>query len=105
MKAALRTDVGRVRNQNEDAAWYDVERGVFAVADGMGGHLAGEVASGIASDAVKEMAETNEVASVSIMRETVSRAHERIAAHARETPACSGMDTTLSMMWRGGRYM
>lgn len=105
MKAALRTDIGRVRKQNEDAAWYDAKRGVFAVADGMGGHLAGEVASGIAIDAVREMAQNHDVASVNIMRETVACAHERIVDHAQKNPACSGMGTTLSMMWRGGHYM
>lgn len=105
MKATLRTDVGRVRKQNEDAAWYDARRGVFAVADGMGGHLAGEVASGIAIETMQEMAENNSIASIAVMREAVVRAHERIAAHAKEHPACEGMGTTLSVMWRGGHYM
>jgi len=103
--AALRTHVGRVRRQNEDAAWYDEKRGVFAVADGMGGHLAGEVASGMAIEAVKAMARNNETASVSVMRAAVMDAHEAIARHAKANPACAGMGTTLSMMWRGGHYM
>ena len=105
MKAALRTDIGRVRRQNEDAAWFDEQRGVFAVADGMGGHLAGEVASGIAIDAVQRMAKSHDIASVSVMKEAVMSAHEAIVRHAKENPACSGMGTTLSVMWRGGHYM
>lgn len=103
--ATLRTDIGKVRRQNEDAAWLDEKLGVFAVADGMGGHLAGEVASGMAINAVKRMAAEHDVASISVMREAVEAAHEAILAHAKENPACAGMGTTLSLMWRGGRYM
>jgi len=105
VKAALRTDIGKVRRQNEDAAWFDEQRGVFAVADGMGGHLAGEVASGMAIHAVQQMVKEHEIASISVMRSTVMEAHEAIVRHAKENPACSGMGTTLSMMWRGGHYM
>ena len=105
MTATLRTDVGKARRQNEDAAWLDEKLGVFAVADGMGGHLAGEVASGMAIDAVKRMASSHEIASISVMREAVSGAHEAILARAKENAACAGMGTTLSMMWRGGHYM
>ena len=42
MAAAMRTHVGLVRQQNEDAAWMDEARAVYAVADGMGGHMAGD---------------------------------------------------------------
>jgi len=105
VKAALRTDIGKVRKQNEDAAWFDERCGVFAVADGMGGHLAGEVASSMAISAVQQMAKSNAMASISVMRAAVMDAHEAIVRHAKENPACSGMGTTLSMMWRGGHYM
>ena len=105
MKAALRTDIGKVRRQNEDAAWFDLDHGVFAVADGMGGHLAGEVASGMAISAVKQMVQQHAMASISVMRSAVMDAHEAIVRHAKENPACSGMGTTLSVLWRGGNYV
>lgn len=100
--AALRTDIGKTRKQNEDAAWMDEAKGVFAVADGMGGHLAGEVASGMAIDAIRRMA--NGSADIAAMREAVNGAHEAILAHAKANPACAGMGTTLSALWKCGRY-
>ena len=105
MTAALRTDIGRVRKQNEDAAWLDEKLGIYVVADGMGGHLAGEVASAMAIDAIQNMARTHDIASISVLREAVCAAHEAISARAQENSTCSGMGTTISAMWRGGRYM
>ncbi|MFQ9448048.1 MAG: Stp1/IreP family PP2C-type Ser/Thr phosphatase [Christensenellales bacterium] len=105
MAATMRTDIGRKRKQNEDAAWFDEKRGVFVVADGMGGHLAGEVASQMAIDAVRRMAARHKKPSVDLLKETVLGAHERIYLHAQGHAECAGMGTTISMMWRGGGYM
>lgn len=55
LEAYAATDVGPVRETNEDAFLVDVEGGLFVVADGMGGHAAGEVASAIAVDTVREV--------------------------------------------------
>ncbi len=48
MRVAALTDIGLIRKNNEDAYWYDEERGIFVVADGVGGRQAGEVAAAMA---------------------------------------------------------
>ena len=52
---ASRTHVGLKRTANEDAIYADPERGLWVVADGMGGHEAGEVASGMVIDAIRAL--------------------------------------------------
>ncbi|MDR1854077.1 MAG: protein phosphatase 2C domain-containing protein [Azoarcus sp.] len=48
IECATRTDVGLVRNRNEDSLWVDAKRGWLLLADGMGGHRSGDLASALA---------------------------------------------------------
>ncbi len=100
--AAL-TDRGRVRPQNEDSVAAFPEFGVWAVADGMGGHEAGDVASRII---------TEELASLGVpisaqdqrarVQERLDRAHQRIMAHSRESGLGGAGSTVAALLLHGG---
>lgn len=86
------TDVGRVREVNEDSV--HVGQRVFVVADGMGGHAAGDVASRLS---VEVMADLDEGAlTVERVREAVARANLVVREHARAHPESEGLGTTVA---------
>jgi len=94
------TDVGRQRHANEDA--YLLDSPLFAVADGMGGAKAGEVASGIAVDAFRTA--LDEEAPPEKRLEAVARqANRRIFEMAQADEARRGMGTTLTAALVGDR--
>jgi len=86
-----RTDVGRGRPENEDSHLVDPEDGLYAVADGMGGHRAGEVASATAIDALKAAYLGGQR-----LDEAVGAANAAVFARAAEDAALRGMGTTLT---------
>ena len=92
-RAAGLTDTGRRRLQNEDA--FVCEPPLFAVADGMGGAQAGELASSLAAAAIEERAAglSGEAAVAALVRE----ANGRIFEHALTNPAAAGMGTTTTL--------
>ncbi|NLJ53044.1 MAG: Stp1/IreP family PP2C-type Ser/Thr phosphatase [Intrasporangiaceae bacterium] len=93
IRAGAQTDVGRVREHNEDN--FVVEDRLFAVADGMGGHAAGEVASAIAVDIVGDVVE-NDPIRPDDLKNALSDAHERILGSVDDHPERRGMGTTMT---------
>jgi PPM family protein phosphatase len=87
------TDTGRKRRHNEDV--FVVDPPIFAIADGMGGATAGEVAAALAADALRETGDggSGEEAVVSLIQEANRRVYQR----ATEDTAASGMGTTMTV--------
>lgn len=93
------TDVGRVRDLNEDS--HLASRRLLAVADGVGGAAAGEVASGVTIAEVTRLARRSPVEAEAELGEAVEAARERIRAAVAENPESEGMATTLTGLWLG----
>lgn len=99
MKTALRTDMGRVRKINEDAAC--IGDGFYIICDGMGGHQAGDVASGLAVD-VMHAELSGKPPSVGLLIASVARANERVWEQATKSKNLHGMGTTLTALCLDG---
>jgi serine/threonine protein phosphatase PrpC len=95
LRVGSATDTGQVRTQNEDAALIgDV---VFAVADGMGGHAAGEVASQVAVEAFGTST-SGGVEDEEDLVEAVRAANQAVLDRADDEPELAGMGTTLTAL-------
>ena len=98
------SDVGRKRTHNEDAFLVMPEAGLFCVADGLGGHASGELASRLA---VEEMARLYGAEPPTAgpdrdgarLAAAVRQANRRILEQASRDPALAGMGTTLVAAW------
>jgi PPM family protein phosphatase len=105
------TDVGKVRKGNEDALFLDNSQMLYVVADGMGGHQAGEVASAIVIETIRDSMESfdaeEDPEADDILDETLSReanhllsgiklANERVHKASLETESRKGMGSTLA---------
>ncbi len=113
------TDIGRMRDHNEDNYLIDKKLALFVVADGMGGHAAGEVASALAvriiDEELKQHAEKIEEESqrqtrvgskelLALLEQAVQKACARIHEEAKADASKRGMGTTLSLLLIAGSH-
>ena len=102
LRYAVRSDVGLLREGNEDSAYAGPH--LLAVADGMGGHAAGEVASSATITTISSLdSERPGIDLVSALAEAVAMANMRLQELVISDPATEGMGTTLTaMLWLDG---
>ncbi len=115
LEAYARTDIGPVRERNEDSLLIDLDHGVFVVADGMGGHAGGDVASAMATETIHETLvgspdpdETRLVRDLDLedpadvlrerLRYAMNQASILIRREADARPEVRGMGTTLVVL-------
>jgi len=102
---ALRSDVGLLREGNEDSAYAGPR--LLAIADGMGGHAAGEVASAVAISAIAPLDRQNLISDddmLNALADAVASARATLHDMSISDPAVEGMGTTLTaMLWAGAR--
>jgi serine/threonine protein phosphatase PrpC len=117
LEAWLVTDVGVVREHNEDSAYMEPSNGFFIVADGMGGHAAGEVASAMAVDTVRKTLEgaqgkidtfkrtptdAGRRDIVQLLQSAVLSAHQAVFQRGQLEADKAGMGTTLDVVLIAG---
>lgn len=105
IRACYRTDKGRIRRNNEDSFYSNTNLKIFIIADGMGGHIAGEIASKIAIDSISnflkkqiEKKDVEEYKMNELLLESLVIANCKILNESMNNPCLKGMGTTAAVV-------
>jgi serine/threonine protein phosphatase PrpC len=116
VEVAARTDKGMVRSRNEDHYYVDRQRGIFIVCDGLGGHMAGDVASAKAIEFAVRYLESrweqidpllrgplpdSAVDSRGFVESAIQQASRQLVEFGRTAPHFNGMATTMTLLLAG----
>lgn len=101
LKSASRTDIGKRRANNQDSFICNDKLKLYAVADGLGGHVGGEVASRLAVEALTQLFSLGKSSfdPSSYLTKAVQEANQRIFEKAEVTSSLRGMGTTLTALY------
>lgn len=104
MKAVARTHIGRVRKSNQDSLLVLPEScPIYAVADGMGGHLGGDTASRMAIEGLKALC--GQTPSPEAIVACYQKITKEIFLRQQQDESLSGMGTTLTMLWEAEKVI
>jgi protein phosphatase len=101
IECGARTDQGRVRTSNEDSFVANLGKRIFLVADGMGGHAAGEIASRMTAEKIEEVLSAGSTApgaTEDLLRFAVEQANASVHETQKLRPDYRGMGSTLTLL-------
>jgi protein phosphatase len=101
IECGARTDQGRVRTSNEDYFVANLGKRIFLVADGMGGHAAGEIASRMTAEKIEEVLSAGSAAAATtedLLRFAVEQANASVHETQKVRPDYRGMGSTLTLL-------